>query len=272
MTDRNKNIGDEYQFPEDEYINASNAAVEPGADDKVSFSAEGEGTDEGTADNKSQASRFKGSVGLLQRLPFLANKRVMVVLLVAVVALISFKIMHPKKNVQIVRQSQSTQQATSAESVATEQQMMVQQQQDAVLEKLSRLSQDAQNNEGSVKSLSREVANLKYALNQANSDNGQLQTAMLVLADQVQNLSEELKKATAVKEKVKKLPPAPEVVYYLRAVLPNRAWITGSDGDSNSVVVGSKVQDYGTVQAIDAEEGKVLTSSGKVIAYNSEGN
>lgn len=57
------------------------------------------------------------------------------------------------------------------------------------------------------------------------------------------------------------------VVFYLKAIVPGRAWILSDDGLSESVGVGTTVPQYGTVEKIDADRGMVLTSSGKIIEY-----
>ncbi|MCB1827483.1 MAG: type IV secretion protein IcmG, partial [Coxiellaceae bacterium] len=99
-----------------------------------------------------------------------------------------------------------------------------------------------------------------------------LKKAVLLLANQVENMSVQLKKATTSPNHIKKLPPSPVLTFTLRAIIPGRAWVTGSNGEEDSVAVGSKLKNYGTVKAIEVNAGKVLTTSGKVITYNADGN
>lgn len=50
----------------------------------------------------------------------------------------------------------------------------------------------------------------------------------------------------------------------LRAVVPGRAWLMDSKGDTTSVAVGDSLPYYGKVLSIDADAGTVTTSSGYV--------
>lgn len=61
-----------------------------------------------------------------------------------------------------------------------------------------------------------------------------------------------------------------EVMYYVEAVIPGRAWLMGSNGTTLTVSVGSKVPGYGRVRFIDVRQGRVLMSTGKVIQFSVE--
>ncbi|MCX7125751.1 MAG: type IV secretion protein IcmG, partial [Gammaproteobacteria bacterium] len=63
--------------------------------------------------------------------------------------------------------------------------------------------------------------------------------------------------------------PVKLMVFHLRAVLPDRAWITSTSGETITVTIGDPIQDYGTVQAIDVQHGIIETSSGRKIEYGS---
>lgn len=266
MTDKdNKNMGDEYQFPQDEYVAAED--MQPTYD-----AYEGEKTEtasEAHSDETAQADHSDGEVpqqkpSLLERFPFLQNKRVIVVIGVAVVAIVAFKIMSPShKTMSVKRQKMTAQQVEAAQQ---------KQQQMALMNRLSRLSKDASSSQGVVNNLQNEVSGLKAALQQSNESNEAMRKAMLVLAQQVQGLSNEVKKATTSPKHIKKLPPSPVLTFHLRAVIPGRAWVMGSNGESDSVTVGSKLKNYGTVESIDPQAGKVTTSSGKTISYDADGD
>lgn len=59
----------------------------------------------------------------------------------------------------------------------------------------------------------------------------------------------------------------PTQIYYVEAVVPGRAWLQGSDGETISVSIGSYLEGYGRVTRIDTEKGIVVTSSGHIIPY-----
>lgn len=65
-------------------------------------------------------------------------------------------------------------------------------------------------------------------------------------------------KANAAKKKM--------IVYHVKAIVPDRAWLESQDGDTVSVRVGDPLDGYGSVQAISPRQGIVVTSSA-VIRY-----
>lgn len=50
----------------------------------------------------------------------------------------------------------------------------------------------------------------------------------------------------------------------LSAVMPNRAWLQNSKGQTIAITVGTQLQGYGSVTKIDSDHDKVYTSSGYV--------
>jgi intracellular multiplication protein IcmG len=59
----------------------------------------------------------------------------------------------------------------------------------------------------------------------------------------------------------------PGIVYHLKAVVPGRAWIQSNTGMLTTVKVGDSLSGYGVVKAINATQGWVGTSSGRIIQY-----
>ena len=256
MSDKNKQMGDEYQFPQDEYVAAEDETQQPNDDAfKDEHSTEEQASVETPAQKKS----------LLERLPILQNKRVLIVVGSIVVALIGFQLTKPSHKTTVIKQAQ---QPTQQQSLVS----MQQDQQNALMNKMNRISQTASNTQSVENQLQNEISALKVLLNQSNESNKAMKSAMIALAQQVESLSAQVKKATTAPSHIKKLPPAPVLTFHLRAIIPGRAWLVGSDGETNSVVVGDTVKNYGKVTAIEVDAGKVLTSSGKVITYNSDGN
>ena len=56
-------------------------------------------------------------------------------------------------------------------------------------------------------------------------------------------------------------------VYYIQAIIPGRAWIRTSNGQTITVTYNDEIAGLGKVTKIDAENGLVVTSSGAKIAY-----
>jgi len=261
MTDENKKTtgDDEYQFPHDEYVTGeqepSSESHESEHEDHHADASESVADQQvsGTVDGPSKLS------GIIGRLSILQNKRVVMVIGAAVVAIIAFKIMTPSHHVKVVKKQATVQAVAPQDST-----------QDMMLSKLNRLSQDASNSQGTVNQMQSQLSGMRSALNTATSNSVAMKSAVIALAQQVQDLTNQLKAQNA--QPHKKYLPAPIITYHLVALVPGRAWIVGSNGESDSVTVGAKLKTYGTVKEINTGTGKVLTTSGKVITYNSEGN
>lgn len=68
------------------------------------------------------------------------------------------------------------------------------------------------------------------------------------------------------KQVVRKMVPTKK--YSVQAVIPGRAWLISTDGATLTVSEGTNIPGYGTVKLIDPQQGRVLTSSGKVLKFN----
>ena len=55
--------------------------------------------------------------------------------------------------------------------------------------------------------------------------------------------------------------------YNVQAVIPGRAWLIGQNGSTLTVRKGSIIPGYGVVTLIDVSQGRVMTNSGKIIAF-----
>lgn len=69
---------------------------------------------------------------------------------------------------------------------------------------------------------------------------------------------------------VAKTPSAPRVVYYIQAVIPGRAWLVSSTGNTLTVREGTPIPGLGVVRLIDAQQGRVVLSSGQVIRFSQQ--
>ncbi len=55
--------------------------------------------------------------------------------------------------------------------------------------------------------------------------------------------------------------------YFVKAVIPGRAWLIAENGSTLTVRKGSVVPGYGLVTMVDVSQGQVMTSSGKIITF-----
>lgn len=139
-----------------------------------------------------------------------------------------------------------------------------------VVEQLTELRQESINNSVTIRQLQAQLSQMTNTANQTRAAEQQLNQSVAALAEQMQQLAAQVK--VLAHPKVKHVAAAPKVIapaitFQLRAVVPGRAWIVGSDGQSHSVAVGDPVPPYGTVQSIDADAGVVITTSGKTIKF-----
>ncbi|MGQ3888118.1 type IVB secretion system protein IcmG/DotF [Legionella sp. CNM-1927-20] len=78
-----------------------------------------------------------------------------------------------------------------------------------------------------------------------------------------------VKKAPRVKKVVRRV-IVPRRMYYIQAVIPGRAWLIASNGSTLTVREGTNIPGYGVVKLIDPNQGRVLTSSGRIIRFSQQ--
>ena len=254
MTDEQKKTSpdDEYQFPQEEYAVTHQDA--PAAENPFAGPAGPAGAD----------VKSRGPVGKLfdsaRSMPSLKNKRIVIVVLVVILAIIFFRVLNSHKTTPPLVQPQPAAQEAPAQQVAPVPQPV----DDTSMASLDTLKPQPPHAESAkLRDLKGQVADMQSSLAQAQTQNEQLQKSVTTLTAQVQALTSQLNSLLAAK----KGPQAPVVVYHLRAIVPDRAWIISNSGDTSTVRVGDKLEQYGTIQSIDAVHGVIQTSSGRKIGY-----
>lgn len=125
-----------------------------------------------------------------------------------------------------------------------------------------------------------DLTSLKNQVNTVGSDVANLNTQISKLSQSVTELTELVNKQSMVISdlvvRTKKKPVKRKVVrvpvrvinYDVQAVIPGRAWLIASNGSTLTVRVGTKVPGYGVVKLIDSIQGRVITSSGRIIRFS----
>lgn len=255
MTNNRKKMSDdEYQFPEEEYVGADSVSTDgsAAAEDDVDLGSE---PDEAIQ----KPSRVGAIFNTLRNSPFLQNKRLLLVAGAAVVALIAFKVMTPSHHKTQPKKQQTVVRAQPKQTVQQTVNPQVQ-------EQMAALHQNAKQNQENINQMQQELQTLRASLQQSESQQSQMNQDMTTLVNQVKKLNAEVK-AAQPKKKVKKGPVAPKLVYYIKAIIPGRAWLINNFGQTTTVAVGNKLKQYGQVEAIDVQQGEIVTTSGKVIHY-----
>ena len=256
---------DEYQFPQEEYASGA-AEGDAGAEPKEGAASTGAGA--------SLSARSKLFENYRTTTVSSRTKRILIVvgLLIVIVIVIHFmrSVKPPvipsmaQKTAQKQQESQSVVQPQAAPMPAVQQ---IEPQQPVDINpsgSLDEMRAYSSQSDSKIQELQTEVANVQNSLTQSEATNTQLQKSVSALTTQVQALSVQLKQTM---EQEKKAPKTKKVVFYLRAVVPDRAWVMTSSGETVSVSVGDSLDQYGTIQSIDPVYGVIETSSGRKITY-----
>lgn len=112
--------------------------------------------------------------------------------------------------------------------------------------------------------LTSQINDLQNSLSNLNHQFSELSGSMQDLANKQDQLISKL--TPKKKEKHHVAPPKP--IYYVRAMIPGRAWLVAQDGSTISVSLGDNLPGYGVVQIIDSNQGIITTNSGAIIGYS----
>lgn len=113
-----------------------------------------------------------------------------------------------------------------------------------------------------------QITRINDAISQNQTDINDIKQSINMLNASVLKIAEDMAKLTKPK-KVKKVPKvkAKPTLYHVVAIVPGRAWLETSEGNTITVRTGDKLGGYGTVDVISSRQGMVITSSGKIIQY-----
>ncbi|MDI1352280.1 MAG: type IVB secretion system protein IcmG/DotF, partial [bacterium] len=141
--------------------------------------------------------------------------------------------------------------------------------------KVSAIELAQQSVRSEVGSMSQQVDNVNTNVTNLNNQIASLNQTISTLSNQLAKQSEEINLLMARTQPKKIVKPAirqsvAQVNYYIQAVIPGRAWLIGSNGSTLTVREGTKISGYGMVKLIDSMQGRVITSSGRVIKFSQE--
>lgn len=120
--------------------------------------------------------------------------------------------------------------------------------------------------------ISTQQQNMDQMQNSINTLQESVTTLNATINDLSQKLTEAVNKMPEKRVKPIAKPMAiaqpPRPTYTIRALVPGRAWLQASDGQTITVVNGDQVPAYGSVQDIDLNAGQVVLTDGTIIGYN----
>ncbi|WP_028388103.1 type IVB secretion system protein IcmG/DotF [Legionella fairfieldensis] len=140
-------------------------------------------------------------------------------------------------------------------------------------QKLSALEMGQQNVRSEVNSVNTQLNGINTNVNELTEKIADLNRMLTVLAEKVDQQSS---KIAVLTERAKPRPVRRPMVarrvigpvYYIQAVIPGRAWLIATNGSTLTVREGTQIAGYGIVKLIDPNQGRVLTSSGRVIRFS----
>ncbi|MFT4058648.1 MAG: type IVB secretion system protein IcmG/DotF [Legionella sp.] len=148
----------------------------------------------------------------------------------------------------------------------------------ALTQKVNSIETNQQNMQSQVTSINTQVGNVNTNMTNLAEQITKLNQTISDLATQLNRQSEEINllmerarpKQPIFHHHVRRYPYIPRNIYYINAVIPGRAWLIGTNGSTLTVREGTKIAGYGVVKLIDSMEGRILTSSGRVIRFSQE--
>ncbi|MBN9230718.1 MAG: type IV secretion protein IcmG [Legionella sp. 40-6] len=143
-------------------------------------------------------------------------------------------------------------------------------------QKVDSIQMNQQNVQSQVSVINEQIGNVNTNVNNLAQQIAKLNETLVNLGNQMNQQSQELStliERTRPKVVHRPLPPKRYLrpnVYFINAVIPGRAWLIGTNGSTLTVREGTKVPGYGVIKLIDSMEGRILTSSGRVIRFSQE--
>lgn len=165
--------------------------------------------------------------------------------------------------------------------VSTQSIQKIQQVQSSLSETEKELENKVSSIEASQQSLRAELSTLNDQIGSINNNINSLSTQVANLNQIVSNLSNQLAAQADAMQKVVVRPQpkrvirlprhaTEQIIYNVQAIIPGRAWLIGSNGSTITVREGTRIAGYGVVKLIDSMQGRVLTSSGRIIKFSQE--
>lgn len=141
----------------------------------------------------------------------------------------------------------------------------------AINDRVGALEQQSSATQSSVSSLGNQVSQMQNSMSDLNTRVSNLTNAVQELTSKF--AEEEAQKAAiaeekAAKHKARKIVARPQPIFFVRAMVQGRAWLSTGSGGTVTVSVGDNLPGYGIVETIDPTQGILVTSSGAIIGYS----
>jgi len=132
--------------------------------------------------------------------------------------------------------------------------------------RFNQLEQEQHELQSQLQNFDSDLSDIKSTLADLNSRLVDMnEQTQLLRTQQEAFLQKQQKAETKLTERKKS---APKPIYYVRAIIPGRVWLTLQDGSTLTLGMGDKLAGYGIITAIDPNQGTITLSSGAIIGYN----
>lgn len=136
----------------------------------------------------------------------------------------------------------------------------------ALNNRFNHIEQEQRELQSHLQAFDSDLSDIKTTLADLNSRVADINDQTQLLHSQQEAFLQKQKKAEIKLIERKKAAPKP--VYYVRAIIPGRVWLTLQDGSTLTLGLGDKLAGYGVITAIDPSQGTITLSSGAIIGYN----
>lgn len=136
----------------------------------------------------------------------------------------------------------------------------------ALNNRFNHIEQEQRELQSHLQAFDSDLSDIKTTLADLNSRVADINDQTQLLHSQQEAFLQKQKKAETKLIERKKAAPKP--VYYVRAIIPGRVWLTLQDGSTLTLGLGDKLAGYGVITAIDPSQGTITLSSGAIIGYN----
>lgn len=140
-------------------------------------------------------------------------------------------------------------------------------------QKISALDLNQQTIRSDLNNANTQLSGINNNINNLNTKMANLAQLVNTMSMKMEQQSQQITMLIAAREKPKPRPivkraVAPSMVYFIQAVIPGRAWLISTNGSTLTVREGTSVPGYGIIKLIDPNQGRVLTSSGRIIRFS----
>lgn len=132
--------------------------------------------------------------------------------------------------------------------------------------RFNHLEQEQRELQAHLQTFDSDLSDIRSTLADLNSRLADINQQTQLLHTQQEAFLQKQKKAET--KLIERKKSAPKPIYYVRAIIPGRVWLTLQDGSTLTLCMGDKLAGYGVITAIDPSQGTITLSSGAIIGYN----